>query len=84
MFMKIRKNIEEFQRSGTEIKNEYLKLKRIFMKQVKNVVGYWCEDTITKKYLGQGVGVAVLDTGISLHPDFDTRITFSGYNIWKK
>lgn len=45
------------------------------MKQVKNAVDYWCNDTISKKILGQGVGVAVLDTGISLHPDFDNRIS---------
>lgn len=44
------------------------------MKKVKKAVNYWCEDTIGQRFLGQGVGVAVLDTGISLHPDFDRRI----------
>lgn len=44
------------------------------MKQVKKEVEYWCDDTISRKFLGQGIGVAVLDTGISLHPDFDDRI----------
>lgn len=45
------------------------------MKWVKETVGYWCEDILERKYFGQGVGVAVLDTGIILHPDFDRRIT---------
>ena len=44
------------------------------MKWVKQTVGYWCPDIITNKYLGQGVRAAVLDTGITLHPDFDRRI----------
>ncbi len=44
------------------------------MKQVKEAVNYWCDDTLKGKYLGQGVGVAVLDTGIELHEDFDRRI----------
>lgn len=45
------------------------------MKQAKNTVAYWCDDTIRRKFLGQGIGVAVLDTGIALHPDFDYRIS---------
>ncbi len=44
------------------------------MKQVKKITDYWCEDTLGGKFLGQGVGVAVFDTGIGLHPDFDDRI----------
>lgn len=44
------------------------------MKWVKQTVGYWCPDILTNKCLGQGVRVAVLDTGITLHPDFDSRI----------
>lgn len=44
------------------------------MKWVKQTVGYWCPDILTNKCLGQGVRAAVLDTGITLHPDFDTRI----------
>lgn len=41
---------------------------------VKQTIGYWCPDILTNQYLGQGVCVAVLDTGITLHPDFDRRI----------
>lgn len=44
------------------------------MKLVKQKIGYWCPDTLSSKYLGQGVRVAVLDTGITLHPDFGSRI----------
>lgn len=44
------------------------------MKWVKQTVGYWCPDILSEKCLGQGVRVAVLDTGITLHPDFDRRI----------
>lgn len=44
------------------------------MKRVKQAVGYWCPDIVTNRYLGQGVKIAVLDTGITLHPDFDSRI----------
>ncbi len=44
------------------------------MKWVKEAVGYWCEDTRSGQYTGQGVCAAVLDTGIAQHPDFDGRI----------
>lgn len=44
------------------------------MKNVKQIVNYWCDDTMSKRFLGQGIGVAILDTGISYHPDFDKRI----------
>lgn len=44
------------------------------MKQVKEKVSYWCEDTKQYHIEGQGIGVAILDTGIALHPDFDGRI----------
>lgn len=44
------------------------------MNRVKQAVHYWCSDTINKRYTGQGVGIAVLDTGIARHPDFDGRI----------
>lgn len=44
------------------------------MKQVKQAVHYWCDDVAKGRFLGQGVGVAVLDTGIMPHPDFDNRI----------
>ena len=44
------------------------------MNRVKQATGYWCRDIIANHYLGQDVCVAVLDTGIALHPDFDRRI----------
>lgn len=44
------------------------------MKQVKQAIHYWCDDVESGRYLGQGIGVAVLDSGIVLHPDFDNRI----------
>lgn len=54
------------------------------MKWVKENVGYWCEDTVSGKYIGQGVCAAILDTGIAQHPDFDGRILefrdFTGQN----
>ena len=45
------------------------------MEKVKRKVRYYCEDTIYKGCNGKGVGIAVLDTGISLHPDLKHRIT---------
>lgn len=33
-----------------------------------------CEDCVEKGIIGKGITVAVLDTGISSHPDFDDRI----------
>ncbi|PWJ28197.1 serine protease AprX [Faecalicatena orotica] len=54
--------------------SEYLIKKGVSMKWVKQTVGYWCPDILINKCLGQGVRVAVLDTGITLHPDFDRRI----------
>lgn len=44
------------------------------MKWVKHRIGYWCDDIIEGKYLGQGICTAVLDTGISEHPDLEGRI----------
>ncbi|MEF9839714.1 MAG: S8 family serine peptidase [Lachnospiraceae bacterium] len=44
------------------------------MNQVKKAVHYWCKDTLSGKYQGQGVGVAVLDTGIVMHDDFYGRV----------
>lgn len=44
------------------------------MKQVKQTVHYWCSDIVKHGWLGQGITIAVLDTGIALHPDFDRRI----------
>ncbi|WP_461810785.1 S8 family peptidase [Faecalimonas sp.] len=44
------------------------------MEQVKERVSYWCKDTNQHKVEGKEIGVAILDTGIALHPDFDKRI----------
>lgn len=39
------------------------------MRWVKETVRYWCDDMEREKYLGQGICAAILDTGVSLHPD---------------
>ena len=39
------------------------------MRWVKQTVGYWCDDTVTGKYCGKNICTAVLDTGISVHPE---------------
>ena len=44
------------------------------MNWVKQSIHYWCPDTKEHKFLGQNVTVAILDTGISPHPDFKGRI----------
>ena len=44
------------------------------MDKVKRTISYWCNDTRNKLYVGKDISVAVLDTGISYHPDFDDRI----------
>lgn len=44
------------------------------MKLVKDSINYWCDDIERNNYLGQGIGVAVLDTGVNVHIDFDSRI----------
>lgn len=44
------------------------------MDQVKKYVHYWSEDMIKRKYTGKGIGVAVLDTGLSPHPDMKGRV----------
>ncbi len=51
-----------------------MKQKGFFMKQVKEAIEYWTNEMKEGKYLGQGIRIAVLDTGIILHPDFDRRI----------
>lgn len=54
---------------------EYSDKKRyLFMRWVKQSVGYWCKDIMNGNYLGKGICVAVLDTGISGHPDLRDRI----------
>lgn len=44
------------------------------MKWVKQTVAYWCDDIIKNRYLGKGICAAVLDTGISAHPDLKKRM----------
>ncbi len=44
------------------------------MDRVKKEVHYWCKDTINRRITGQGVTVAVLDTGLAPHPDFRGRV----------
>ena len=44
------------------------------MKWVKQSVGYWCDDIIKGGYKGQGVCVALLDTGVARHPDLEGRV----------
>lgn len=44
------------------------------MKRVKKLVHYWCDDIIEKKYLGKGITVVTMDTGIAPHPDFRNKV----------
>lgn len=44
------------------------------MKWVKQNIHYWCKDIIDNHYLGAGVTVAVLDTGLAPHPDFRNKV----------
>lgn len=44
------------------------------MKQSKQTIHYWCDDITSSRYLGQGICVAVLDSGICFHRDFGNRI----------
>lgn len=44
------------------------------MRQVKETVHYFCNDTLFGHINGQGITTAVLDTGISPHPDLAGRI----------
>ncbi|WP_296063438.1 S8 family peptidase [uncultured Mediterraneibacter sp.] len=44
------------------------------MKWVKQTIHYWCSDTRSNHCLGKGICAAILDTGISAHPDFSGRI----------
>ena len=39
------------------------------MKDLKRKIHYWCSDTMRNKITGKGVVCAVLDTGITQHPD---------------
>ena len=44
------------------------------MRWVKQAVGYGHDNIIESRYLGEGICAAVLDTGISRHPDLEERI----------
>lgn len=44
------------------------------MKHVKERVHYRCDDIINKGFKGQGICVAVLDTGIAPHPEFKGQV----------
>ncbi len=44
------------------------------MDKAKEAIGYYCDDIFKGRYLGQGITAAILDTGITLHPDFGRRI----------
>lgn len=44
------------------------------MDKVKKTIDYWCYDTKNRLCTGKGIGIAVLDTGLSPHPDFQGRI----------
>ena len=58
------------------------------MNAAKETINYYCDDIIKDGYLGQGITAAVLDTGISLHPDFDSRIVgkcpMAGMQEWRQ
>ncbi|MGN0423226.1 MAG: S8 family peptidase [Lachnospiraceae bacterium] len=44
------------------------------MYKVKQRIHYWCPEIIKEHVAGQGVRVAVLDTGMTIHPDFKGRV----------
>nr|WP_296265556.1 S8 family peptidase [uncultured Merdimonas sp.] len=44
------------------------------MDRVKKIIHYWCKDTRENRVRGRGSVVAVLDTGLSPHPDFGGRV----------
>ena len=44
------------------------------MKELKQIIHYWGRDTINGKIRGNGVTIAVLDTGIQLHPDLTDKV----------
>lgn len=59
---------------GTIILPEtYFNTKRIYvLNRVRNEIG--CEEVISSRYNGKNVGIAVLDTGISVHDDLKSRV----------
>ena len=48
------------------------------MRRVKEHVHYFCDDTLFGHIDGHGITTAVLDTGISPHPDLEGRIVAFG------
>ena len=44
------------------------------MQTLKQKIHYWCPDTTSGTITGKGVCVAILDTGMALHPDLKYRI----------
>lgn len=44
------------------------------MRRVKGIIHYRCKGTLEYQWLGQGIVVAVLDTGVTLHPELKGRI----------
>ena len=44
------------------------------MRVAKKQIRYHCDDIIKKRFQGQGVGVAIFDTGISMHPELKGQI----------
>ena len=44
------------------------------MNKVKQQIHYWCDDTGQGNIRGQNVTVAILDTGMSVHPDLKGRL----------
>lgn len=71
MFLKIIKKIY-FPKEG--LLNILIEKETGIMDKVKRTISYWCNDTTNGVCAGKGIGVAILDTGISYHPDFDRRI----------
>ena len=59
---------------GQKSEEENILIKKGFiMRWVKQAVGYWCNDIKNKKWMGKGICIAVLDTGMSRHPDLEGR-----------
>ena len=44
------------------------------MDVAKKKIHYWCADTIYRANRGQGIGVAVFDTGVAPHPDVKEKV----------
>jgi len=52
--------------------------------RVKKRIHYYCRETEKGKYAGQGICVAVLDTGIAPHPDMEGRIAVFKDCVYRK